>query len=241
MANQFSFGSGELWAIGQNDPTPIKFGTLQNVQVDYNSNVVELHGAKQLPVAVGRGKMKVSGKAQFASIDARVMSNLFFGVASTTGKNRVASNEVGTVATAKITVANAATFVLDLGVVDKLTGTPLKRVTGTPAVGEYSVAAGVYTFDATANGKDMYIDYEYSVTGSGNTIVLTNQNLGEQPVFKLVLRSSYNNKQTVITFNRCVATSYTFQTQQENFTIPDFAFSAFTDDADELGTISTEV
>lgn len=235
----FAFGAGTLWATPSGtNPTPIQIGTLQNVQVDFASSVVELHGSKQLPVAVGRGKMKVSGKAQFANIDARVMSELFFGVTSATGQVKIASGELGTVATGSVTVSNSATFVADLGVEVASTGVRLKRVASAPAAGEYSVANGVYTFNTTLNSTQVKIDYSYNVSASGTTVTMTNQNLGEQPVFGMTLVASYAGKQVTMTLNSCVATKHTFATKQEDFMIPDFEFSAFVDATDTLGKIS---
>jgi len=235
----FLFGSGTIWArpAGTN-ATPIKIGTLQNSQVDFASSVVELHGSKQLPVAVGRGKMKVSGKAQFANIDARVMSELFFGVTATAGQTKIASSELGTVTTLTVTVANSATFVADLGVEVASTGVRLKRVASAPQVGEYSVAAGVYTFNTALNTQQVKIDYSYTVASAGTTVTMTNQNLGEQPIFGITLVGSYGGKQTTMTLNACVATKYTFATKQEDFMIPDFEFSCFVDETESLGTIS---
>jgi hypothetical protein len=240
---QFAFGAGDVWGIlDEANPTPINFGTLQNVQVDFASSVVELHGSKQLPVAVGRGKMKVSGKAQFANIDAQLMSKLFFGVSSTVGQLKIASNETQVIASGSVTVANAATYKSDLGVKVKTSGVALRRVASAPAAGEYSVdvLTGIYSFDSGLAGS-VVLDYEFTVAGSGQTVVLSNQTLGEQPIFGVTLKTAYAGKQVVMKLNACVATKYTFATKQEDFVIPDFEFSCFTDASDELGTISTSV
>ena len=57
-----------------------------------------------------------------------------------------------------ITVANAATFSVDVGVA-YASGAPLVAVASAPAHGQYSVAAGVYTFNAADAGASVTITY----------------------------------------------------------------------------------
>ena len=60
-----------------------------------------------------------------------------------------------------ITVDNATTFVLDKGV-QYANGTPLVAVAGVPAVGQYAVVAGVYTFNAADANAAVVIFYVYA-------------------------------------------------------------------------------
>jgi len=62
-----------------------------------------------------------------------------------------------------ITVANAATWALDVSVT-RDDGTVFTAVTGTPAAGQYKVAAGVYTFNAANAGETFAIAYDYTAT-----------------------------------------------------------------------------
>jgi hypothetical protein len=128
--------------------------------------------------------------------------------------------------------------VSDLGVWDVTLGKPMSRVASSPASGQYSVAAGVYTFASADAGKSVLIYYDYTVAASGNTITINNQLLGVQPFFKIVLSTSYNNKQLTMTLNRCVSSKMAFGTKQEDFLVPDFDFNAFADDADVVGYLS---
>lgn len=57
-----------------------------------------------------------------------------------------------------VTVSGSDTFSCDLAV-SQADGTTLTRVSGAPASGEYSVAAGVYTFSAADAGAVLTIDY----------------------------------------------------------------------------------
>jgi hypothetical protein len=72
-----------------------------------------------------------------------------------------------------VTVAHAAAFVADLGVTHS--GVPLVKVAGSPATGQYSVTAGVYTFNAAQAGQAMVISYRYLVDPAAYTVTLPNK------------------------------------------------------------------
>jgi hypothetical protein len=58
-------------------------------------------------------------------------------------------------------------WVRDDGVVYASSGTPLTPVSGTPTTGQYSVAAGVYTFSAGDANAAVFISYAYIPTAGG--------------------------------------------------------------------------
>lgn len=62
-----------------------------------------------------------------------------------------------------ITVTQSALFAIDQGVT-RDDGTVFTKVTGTPAAGEYKVAAGVYTFNAANGGDTFAVRYAYTAT-----------------------------------------------------------------------------
>lgn len=74
-----------------------------------------------------------------------------------------------------ITVDNAADFVADNGVTKG--GTPMTRVTGAPAAGEYSVneGTGVYTFNATDENDAVVINYRYEIDPADYTVTMPNR------------------------------------------------------------------
>ena len=98
----FQFGSGTLWGVpvaGNTaaNPTPAKFGTLQDVSLDISGDVKQLYGQKQFPEAVARGKCKITGKAKFAYINGKQMNDIFFGQTMGTGMKQVALDEAWTI------------------------------------------------------------------------------------------------------------------------------------------------
>ena len=154
----YSFGSGVLIGTRTDiaNATPVNFGLVQEVTLDETASVKELFGQFQRPLALARGTIKTSGKAKVARISGLAFANLYYGATPVAGQTATSFAEAGTVAASSpyvVTVANAATFVGDEGVVYAASGLPLTKVATSPAAGQYSVAAGVYTFDATDAGK----------------------------------------------------------------------------------------
>ncbi|PFH29144.1 hypothetical protein [Burkholderia sp. JKS000303] len=242
--SQYGFGAGSFWATqtGNANPTPNRFGALQSCDVSFDATVKELFGSYQLPLAIGRGTMKVTGKAQAGQFQGRILSDLFFGISKTVGQTLIADNEAGTIPSSTaytVTVANSATWITDLGVKYTATGLPFVRVASAPTVGQYSVAAGVYTFAAADAGLAVAISYTYTPVSNtvGETVTMTNQLLGTAPSFKSVVSQLFNGERATLTLNQCVSTKYTFSTKLEDFNIPEFDFSAFVDSSNTLGTI----
>jgi hypothetical protein len=239
MAKKIVFGSGTLWGVPTSaNPTPAKLAALQSVSLDIAFSVKELFGQHNFPLTVARGTGKIGLKASSAAFQARAFNDLFFNGTMQSGRLMTALDEAGSVPASvayTITVSNSATFIGDLGVIDRLTGSLMKRVAASPAAGEYTVSAGVYTFASADASKAVQISYQYNVAGSGQTIIIAQNLIGAAPKFKAVLSTKYDGQQIDLQLNACVATKLSFATKQEDFAIPDFEFSAFADDAGEVG------
>lgn len=242
---QYSFGSGALIGtkIGVANATPRQLATLQEASVEFSFNVKELMGNMQFPVAVARGAGKISGKAKMASFQAAAVNDLFFDGTSATGEIRVAYNEAGTPTTNSLTSANSATWSEDLGVFNRNSGTFMERVASAPAAGQYTVAAGVYTFAVADSNPPVYLTYRYTSAAAGKLITITNQLLGVQPTFSAVLSTRFTHadgitRQLNFKLNSCMSSKFSIATKLEDFIIPDFDFQAFADAAGNIGTIS---
>jgi hypothetical protein len=241
----FEFGSGVMYGTKINDDgslgTGRVFGILQGGSVDFAATNKQLFGTYQFPVAVGRGTAKISGKASFAQIYPDIYNDLFFRGTIASGVTRIATDEAGTVASHAVTVSHSATWVQDLGVKDS-TGAFMTKVPSAPADGQYTAAAGVYTFSATdanaANASVVQISYEYTVSATGQTITITNPVLGTAPAFELRLQQTYLAQTLYIKLNRAISSKLTFATKLEDFTIPEFDFDAFADGSNNIGKIA---
>lgn len=236
---QFAFGSGSMWGVDSGaNPTPGKFGILQDVGVDWSFSNKMLYGTYQLPVAIGRGTAKLTWKAKFAQISGRLMNALFFNQTKATGQVSVAEDEAGTIAAAAVTVANSGTFADDLGVRYAATGLPFVRVASAPAVGQYSVAAGVYGFNATENGVLTKHDYSYTIAGTGEKITLVNQVLGLAPNFKSVFTQAFSGLRQTLVLNYNVSNKFGNASKLEDFTMPEMDADVAADAGNNIGTWS---
>lgn len=239
---QHAFGAGVLYGLVNSGGVlvPRKFGALQDVSLDIAYTLKELYGQNQLPIAIARGQGKIQGKSKIAILQGGMLNDIFFGQSNATGQTVVVLGEAGSVPATpyQVTVANGATFKDDLGVTNATTGVPLTRVAAGPAQGQYSVTnAGVYTFAALDTLMSVLIDYSYTIM-TGNTTTIINQYAGTTPQFIAELNTRFNGKQAVLRLNACVSSKLTLATKTEDFTIPEFDFSAFVDASGTLGTLS---
>src|SRR5947199_5327610 len=94
----FHFGSGTLWGypVAGNlaaNPTPMKFGTLQDIKLEISGALKELYGQNQFAEAVARGKCKIASKAKFARTIGRHVNDRVFGQRMNSGQKLKALGE----------------------------------------------------------------------------------------------------------------------------------------------------
>ena len=237
----YGFGSGVLIGTPSGaNPTPINFGLIQEVTIDFSSTNKPLYGQGRYAKAMGAGTIKVTGKAKMARISGLAFGTLFHGIVPSAGQNASIMGEAGTVpgtSTYTITVANSATFTGDLGVVYAGTGLPLKEVASGPTIGQYSYAAGVYTFAAADANAAMLISYQYTVSATGQKISITNPLLGATVNFALNLYGldPTNGKSYSLQLNNAVSSKLTFGTKLEDFIMPELDFDCYANAADVVG------
>jgi hypothetical protein len=241
------FGSGVMFGTPSSpaNATPVRLGVMQEGSIDFTFSTKELFGQKTFPVAIGRGTSKVAGKAKFARIDAGALHKLFFGMDATTGQIITADAEAGAVpgsGAAIVTVNHSAAFEKDLGVNYATTGQPMAKVASSPAAGQYSVSAGVYTFSTSDYGAAVLISYAWTDT-VGTKMVITNPQLGTAIPFQVDFYQSNPNstQQWGVRLYSCVSAKLSLATKLEDFTIPDFEFQAFANAADQIGVINLPV
>jgi len=238
------FGTGVLFGLPNagnlaTNPTPYKFGVLQDASIEFKADLKKLFGTKQFPVAKARGKIDVSGKAKIASFDPNMLNQLYFGQTAAAGVTTIAEDEAGTIPGSpfQVTVTNSAQFVTDYGVIDTVSGLQMTKVPSAPATGQYSVAAGVYTFAAADTTKTVKISYSYTVAAVGSTITLANQSLGFAPELRMFLFSAFRTKRLGIELYSCTLGQLSLATKHEDFWMADITFDAGTDATDTLGKI----
>lgn len=228
-----SFGSGILYATPSGaNPTPVQFGALQDISIDLSRTTKSLYGQYQQPLAIGAGELKATGKAKMGYINGAVYASLFYGVTPSTGTVLLVSNEAGTIPASTpwtVTVANAATWTTDLGVTYAGQTAPLTRVASAPTTGQYSVAAGVYTFSTADANKKVAISYEYTSASTGSTISVGRILQGVQPIITIDLYRGFNNTGIRERYWNCVCSKLSTPTKLADFGINEFDFEASAD------------
>jgi len=255
---QFGFGAGCLFGeridASGSGIGPMQFGVLQNVSIDWDFTTKQLYGAYQHPVAIARAQGRITGRASFARIMGPLYSDLLFGVSWSTGKVAVGLFEAGTVpgsSTYTVTASNAATFANDLGVTYATSGIPFKRVTSPSSAGEYSVneSTGVYTFAAADASVAVVLNYEYTVSGSGKKLSLTNQLMGTTPQWRATFHNPISpgapgaggqSKPLTLVLNACTSSKLSMPTRIDDWTIQELDFEAFADASGAIGTLSVD-
>lgn len=242
--SQYVFGTGQLFATPVGGGAPLRFGALQDVNVDFSGDIKQLYGQYQFALDVARGKTKVEWKASTGNVDVNAFNQIFFGQTVTTGDELLqAINEGPSAVPAtpfQITATHGADFVMDLGVYDATTGLPLKQVASGPITGQYSVdAAGVYTFASADTGKSVLLNYLYEGPTSGGSLTVGNQLMGNTPKFQLVLSQVYEGKSFTLLLYSNVADKLTLPLKQDDYLIADLSGQAFADAANRVARITT--
>lgn len=242
---QYMFGTGQMFSMPVGGGAPLRIGALQDVSVDFSGDTKMLHGQYQYPLDVARGKSKLEWKASTANIDANAFNNLYFGMAAPAvgGELKQVFNEAASVPATpfQVTVAQAATFVMDLGVYNATTGLPLVQVaSGTPTTGQYKVSGvGVYTFAAADTGIAMLFNYLYSSASTGTSLIVTNQLMGAIPTFQLVLSQLYKGNSFTLLMYSCVADKLSLPLKQDDHMIADLSGQAQANAAGNICRITT--
>ena len=136
-----------------------------------------------------------------------------------------------------VTVVNATTGTVDLGVRYASTGQPLIKKTSLTAVGQYKVNIpfdGIYTFysgDAAVAGG-VLISYVYT-NSSGRTLTVNNQLQGYGPVFELYLLEPYQGTNGVHLY-AARASKMSNPLKRDNYLISDFEFEAYANAAGSI-------
>lgn len=245
------FGTGVLIAtpnVGQlaANPGPRQFPILQEVSVEFKGDVKELYGMDQIAEAVARGKIKISGKGKIIVPSPDILSQLFFGLPTSSGMNRPVFNESH--ATAASVAPSEVTAATDLGVINGGNGLPMIKVTsGSPTVGQYKFTPynltgpvdASYAFNASETAPTVLLNYEWPDT-LGTSLEITSQLMGVSPQVQMVLFNTFRNKQFALQLNSCVLGSFSIPTKQEDFWLSDFDFMASKDDAGVVGIFSAD-
>ena len=231
---QSVFGVGFLFATPQGaNPTPTRFGRLQDVAVDFSYDNKLLYGSNQYALEQARGKAKIELKAAVGVVDPILFNAIFFGLTTTTGETLNSVDESATPASGTFTVANGATFSQDLGLYNTVTGLWMARVASAPAAGQYAVntTTGVYTVNTAQNGQLLKASYTYASASTGSSLAFTNQLMGSSVIFSVQLVNKFKGSDGVVrslylNFPAVQCPKLAMPLKLDDFTLPQLDMSA---------------
>src|ERR1700722_8376366 len=191
---QSVFGVGFLFATPSgSNPTPTRFGRLQDVSVDFSYDQKLLYGSTQCAREQARGRAKIDLKTTVGVVDPILFNAVYFGLTSATGETLNSVDETATPSSGTFTVANGATFSQDLGLYNTITGLWMTRVASAPAIGQYAVntTTGVYTVNTAQNGQSLRASYTYASASTGSNLAFSNQLMGSNVIFSVQLVNKF--------------------------------------------------
>lgn len=229
---QIVFGAGTVIltpyaANGPANPTPLQLPIMQDMSIDFSGDIAELYGQGQYSYAIARTKMKIECKAKFGAMYYHLLNDLFFAGTLQSGQIMSVLREANTVTSHTCTVANAAHFLTDSGVLNQATGQPYILVASAPAVGQYTVTSGgVYAFNASDTIATALISYTWTNT-TGNSFLVTNQDMGAMPTFLVEYTNQQFGNNVYFKFFKGVAKKLSIPGKNTDFDMVEFDFSCF--------------
>lgn len=161
--------------------TPIHLATISSASFSMKQANADLKDSDGYTIDSFVTGLDVTGDLQLSDFSNSLLAAVARGVTVTAGQSIGASHAAPIPTTPfAITVTQSATWTDDLGVMDLTKGKQLARVASAPATGQYSVAAGVYTFASADTGDNVLIMYRYTAAASGTTAEVAKATSGSQ-------------------------------------------------------------
>lgn len=240
------FGPGILWLTRTDvsNGTPFNVGFVNEFSYDLSGDTKELYGQNQYPLLIARSTFKATGKIKAAAMSGQALNALLIGQSWTAGTqyDTQTTNSTaipGTPYQVTPAVPSSGTWASDLGVVDATTFKPYIQVASAPATGQYTVAAGLYTFNSADTTKNVIISFVYSYTGgTGQTMSVSNQPIGTTPTFQLDFKTILYGASYMVTFYNAVGTKWSMQHKLTDFAMPEYDFAFFANASQQIFRIS---
>lgn len=240
----FVFGPGQMNAVltqytdgtSPSVGTPVRLDVNQDLTLDFETTIKPLYGEQIYPVALGLAAGKVSGKIKVGALSSSMLNQAMFGIngAVTTGQLLLVDAEAHTIPATpyQVTVTHVTGWI-DWGVRYSSTGLPLFRVASGPTTGQYSAAAGVYTFAAADTTLGVLIDYEYTVV-TGNTVLVSNQPQGLVGIWSFRYQGVYGGRNVGLYLPNAVSNKFDWNAKEQDWAMPELDFEAFANPAGQV-------
>jgi hypothetical protein len=242
------FGPGILWLTptGVTAPTPVNIGFINEFSTDISFDSKDLFGQNQFPLLVARGTAKASGKMKAAVVSGQALNTVLYGGSWTAGTQYDATTTAATaIPTTPYqitpTVPSSGTWNQDLGVTNAATGEPLTAVAASPAAGQYSVSAGIYTFSSAdhTSGISVVISFAYTwASAPGQNQTIANSLIGSTPTFQLDYKSTLYGATYYLRIFQAIGTKGSFAHKITDYMMPEYDFGFFANASQNIGLVS---
>jgi hypothetical protein len=243
------FGPGIAWLTRTDvtPGTPFNVGYVNEFSSDVTFETKSLFGQNQFPLLVARGTAKCTGKIKAAAVSGQALNTLLFGGAWTAGTQYDTAQSPSTaIPTTPYqitpTVPASGTWNSDLGVLNAATFEPMIQVASGPLAGQYSVAAGVYTFSSAdhTSGISVIISFSYSYTtgATGQNQIILNQPIGTTPTFQLDYKSILYGATYYLRLYSSIGGKWGMAHKITDYAMPEYDFEFFANAQQQVGLLS---
>lgn len=242
------FGPGILWVTRTDiaNQTPTNIGFINEFSTDLSFDTKQLYGQNQYALLAARGTAKSTGKMKAATLSGQALNAVLIGGTWTAGTQYDATSSPATAIPATPfqitpTVPSSGTFNQDLGVVNAATYEPLTLVASGPTAGQYSVAAGVYTFSSAdhVSGISVIISFAYTFTAApGQSQVLANNPIGTTPTFQIDYKTTLYGATYYLRLYSAIGGKWSMAHKITDYAMPEYDFEFFANASQQIGIIS---
>ena len=243
------FGPGICWVTRTDlaNQTPTNIGFINEFSTDLSFDTKQLFGQNQYALLAARGTAKSTGKMKAAVMSGQALNAVLLGGTWTAGTQYDATTSPSTAVLATPfqitpTVPSSGTFNQDLGVINAATSEPLTLVASAPAAGQYSVAAGVYTFSSAdhTSGISVLISFAYTFTtgATGQNQVIANNPIGSTPTFQIDYKTTLYGATYYLRLYQAIGSKWSMGHKITDFAMPEYDFEFFANAAQQIGIIS---
>jgi hypothetical protein len=242
------FGPGITWVTRTDiaNQTPGNIGFINEFSTDISFETKELFGQNQFALLAARGTAKSTGKMKAATFSGNALNTVLLGQTWTAATQYDATSSPSTaIPTSPFqitpTVPSSGVWNADLGVVNAATGVAFVEVPSAPAAGQYSVAAGVYTFSTAdhTSGISVIISFAYTYTSApGQSMTIANQPIGSTPTFQIDYKSTLYGATYYLRLFQAIGAKAAYSHKITDFMMPEYDFQFFANAAQNIGIIS---
>lgn len=232
---------GKLTLIDRNltPAAPVQIAQMKDINVTNDKTNKLIMADKKFPIAAAEVGQKIGLKAKCLDIDGYLISKLMGGTQATGGTTVYEQTSTIPSTPFQVTVTNSGTFTKELEVRNASTGQRFKPVASGPVAGQYSAAAGVYTFASADNVSGISVTIRYAATTTpGTTTPVSNGYNAAATTYEAVIYNQYTAQDGTVSqlgfcFYSLIVDKWSLAYKSDDATELDVEFTAIPRSSDE--------